>query len=365
MRSIDEFAISGQPDQITPADLSLTLDQPASIMFTSGSAGTPKAVLHSFGAHYYNALGSNRNIRLEPGDRWLLSLPLYHVGGLAIVMRAILAGAAVGLPSAEKNIAQDIQDLGITHISLVPTQLYRLLSDESALPALRSLKTILLGGGPIPELLLTKAIELDLPLSISYGSTEMASQIASSPVGDLSALKSRSLITLPYRDVCISDEQEILVRGSTLFSGYVKQGVLERPFRDGGWFATGDLGTLNKDGSLQVKGRKDNMFISGGENIQPEEIEGCLFRHPDVLQAIVVSVPDAEFGARPVAFVECAAGKSLSPAVLRDFLRTRIAGYKVPRRFFDWPKEDNDGSIKTRRHDLQRLAQGLMANEDS
>src|SRR5215204_882343 len=139
----------------TSEQLWLALDQPSSVVFTSGSSGVPKAALHTFGNHFFSARGSNTNIALTPGDRWLHSLPLYHVGGLSIVFRCLLAGATVVLPEPGTPLGDAIAESAATHVSLVPTQLLRLLREKGFEKG--RLKAILLGGGPIPASLLDEA----------------------------------------------------------------------------------------------------------------------------------------------------------------------------------------------------------------
>jgi o-succinylbenzoate---CoA ligase len=314
-------------------ELRLALDRPATIVFTSGSTGVPKAVLHTFGNHYYSAKGSNANIALAPGDRWLHSLPLYHVGGLSILFRCLLAGAAIVLPESDVSLGAAIADGLATHVSLVSTQLLRLLREEDFDPG--RLRAILLGGGQIPASLVDEAVGHRLPVYTSYGLTEMASQVTATPPGaSLEELHTSGRL-LPHREISISDDGEILVKGETLFAGYVEGDVIDRPLDADGWFHTRDLGELDAEGYLRVRGRKDNLFISGGENVQPEEIEEALCRVEGVEEAVVVPVPDAEFGARPVAFVRKDDGE---PGDLARALEPVLPRFKIPVAFHGWPE---------------------------
>jgi o-succinylbenzoate---CoA ligase len=314
-----------------PADIAQ--ERPATIIFTSGSTGAPKAALHTFGNHYHSALGSNANIALRPGDRWLHSLPLYHVGGLSILFRCLLAGATVALPQPGTTLGESIAGLAATHISLVSTQLSRLLRESADLGGLEA---VLMGGGPVPSSLVDEALARRLPLHTSYGLTEMASQVTTTPPGaSLKELRTAGR-ALPGREVSISERGEILVRGETLFAGYVVGEEIDRPLDEEGWFHTGDLGELDEDSYLRVGGRMDNLFISGGENVQPEEVEEALCQLEGVDEAVVVPVPDEEFGARPVAFVR-AAGRE--PEELAQELEPVLPRFKIPITFHPWPEE--------------------------
>jgi o-succinylbenzoate---CoA ligase len=328
--------------------LHLALDLPATIVFTSGSAGEAKAALHTFGNHYFSAVGSNANIALAPGDRWLHSLPIYHVGGLSILFRCLLAGATVALSDASPGGA------GATHVSLVSTQLLRLLREGG--PAPEGLKAILLGGGPVPVSLVEEAAVRGLPIHTSYGLTEMASQVTATPPGASREALRTSGRPLPHRELSISDSGEILVKGETLFAGYVKDDIVDRPLDTDGWFHTGDLGELDADGCLRVRGRRDNLFISGGENVQPEEIEQALRRIEGVEEAVVVPVPDAEFGARPVAFVRAV---RVEPESLARALEPVLPRFKIPAAFHGWPEEA--GGMKVDRAHFRERALRLRS----
>jgi O-succinylbenzoic acid--CoA ligase len=312
-------------------------ERPVTIIFTSGSTGGPKAALHTFGNHYYSALGSNANISLRPGDRWLLSLPLYHVGGLSILFRCLLAGATVALPHPGTSPGESIAGLGATHVSLVSTQLSRLLRENVDLGGLEA---VLMGGGPVPPSLVDEALARGLPLHTSYGLTEMASQVTTTPPGASPERLRTAGRALPRREVSISESSEILVRGETLFAGYVEGEELNRPLDAEGWFRTGDLGELDEDGYLRIGGRMDNLFISGGENVQPEEIEEALCRLNGVDEAVVVPVSDDEFGARPVAFVRI---NDAEPRDLAGELEPVLPRFKIPSSFHPWPEEARRG----------------------
>lgn len=329
----------------------------ATLIFTSGSSGEPKAALHSFGNHIYNALGSNLNIPFGPGDRWLLSLPLYHVGGLAILFRALAGGGAVAVPETDIPLSKAINQLEVTHISLVATQLFRLLKEDKEGKSLANIKAILLGGSAIPPSLIDTAIERGLPIHTSYGSTEMGSQITTTPTNAPVEKLFTSGKVLKYREMKIAPDGEILVRGETRFRGYWEKHSLQQPFDAQGWFPTGDVGKLDNERYLTVLGRKDNMFISGGENIQPEEIEAQLCQMKSIEEAVVVSAADKEFGMRPAAFIKMQPGEPMNETAIRNFLKTRVARFKIPDHFFPWPETTPESGIKIDRKYFQTIAQ--------
>lgn len=338
--------------------MTLLLDRPATVVFTTGSTGTPKAALHTFGNHYHSAVGSNANIALGPGDRWLHLLPLYHVGGLSILFRCLLAGAAIALPDPNAPLGESITRLRATHVSLVATQLRRLLSEDGPPP---KLKAVLMGASAMPPGLIDEAHARGLPIHTSYGLTEMASQVtATRPGASFEELHTSGRV-LPRREISVSEDGEILVRGATLFAGYVENGGTIRPLDAEGWFHTRDLGELSPDGSLHVRGRMDNMFVSGGENVQPEEIEAALLHLPDIEEAAVLPVPDPEFGARPIAFVRRA--PSNTPTDLREVLERALPRFKVPLAFHSWPTDAPVG-MKVDRAFLRERARYLRQNPD-
>lgn len=269
------------------------------LLFTSGSTGTPKIAILPLKALLANA---RHSIPLNPTDRWLLSLPLYHVGGIGIMLRCVLAKAAIVLNKEHPDI---------THLSYVPTQLYR----ES--PVYKNLKCILLGGAPI------HAIPPNLPIYATYGLTEMGSMVL--------ARKNPPQIEghfylgepLPSREIRLKPDGEICVRGDTLFTGYLNSE------KQNDWFETGDMGRRHPTEGIAIVGRKDWQFICGGENIQPEEIEQYLLQIPDVLEAIVVPKEDLEFGMRPVAILRTT-NPFFTLEQMQGILAETLPKYKIP-----------------------------------
>lgn len=318
----------------------LAMDAISTIMLTSGSTGNPKAVVHTIGNHYYSAKGSNENIKIRKNDQWLLSLPLYHVSGLSIVWRCFLSGAAITFQ--EKS--------GVTHMSLVTTQLLRLLENKENIPKLQSLEAILLGGGPISDELITTATKLKLPIFLTYGLTEMASQVATSHKTPKGKIK-----TLKYRQVKISSSNELLVKGKTLFKGYLRNGKIVRRVNREGWFTTGDIGEIKQKTGLRILGRKDNMFISGGENIYPEEIEKAFLNCGEIEEAVVVPFKNREFGLRPVAFVRFKKGKHIALQNLIPKLSKTLPTFKIPDQIYEFPREYSQSGIKVNRQRLIKL----------
>ncbi len=267
----------------------------ASVVFTSGSTGIPKAVAHSFLNHFSSALGSHENTPFQVGDRWAASLPMCHVGGLSLFFRSLIKGGAIVFLDGDRCFSDAVVESEATHLSLIPTQLQTLIKDEKV-SFLKQLKLLLIGGAPMPDPLFDNCVKQEIPIRLTYGMTETASQFATSKPGEKNCGR-----PLSYRNLKIEDGQ-IFVGGEILFQGYIEKSKLI-PRRQK-WFASGDLGYLDEDGNLHVNGRIDNMFISGGENIQPEEIEKAMLDLGLFSQAFVVPVEDAKFGFRPFAFVD-------------------------------------------------------------
>jgi O-succinylbenzoic acid--CoA ligase len=339
-------------------DRSLDADRPATILHTSGTTGTPKAALHTWANHLYSAKGANANMPLREGDRWLLTLPLYHVGGLAPLVRCAIAGAGGVLPCPEQTLAENLRSGAVTYLSLVPTQFRRLLAATEGAPP-SSLRGVLLGGGPIPSALVRRAQARGWPILASYGCTEMASQVTTTALGARDSALESAGRRLPHRRLRI-DDGEIQVAGPPLFEGYVTADGVEDPRTGDGWYATGDRGRIDAAGRLHVLGRIDRMFVSGGENIQPEEIEEVLQQLSGVERAVVVPVPHPEYGARPVAFVDGSdpgTAEGLSAA-----LAERLPGFKIPDAFHPLtPQPDSDG-VKVDHEQLERRARALHSS---
>lgn len=341
-RSDAERAIEPMPAERDPGRHTWRLEGPTTAILTSGSSGDPKIAMLSLANHLAAARAANGNIPLGPEDTWLLSLPMHHVAGCGILFRCLLAGARIAMPGP-LPLREAIEQSGATHISLVARQLAQLM-DSGPVPPL---KAILLGGSAIPAPLLDRAFDLGLPIHTSYGMTEMATQVTATPPGASREMLDTAGWPLAPGTLRIGAGGRIEVNGPARFLGYWSDGALLEPFDDEGWFTTGDTGHLDEQRRLHVTGRADNMFIAGGENIQPEVIERALLRLPGVSQAIVVPVPHPEFGATPAAFVECAG--TMDPEAIRAALHEALPRYMVPRLLFPWPDLVADTGIKVRR----------------
>ena len=300
MSVLEDVVASGERGDAPPLDL----DAPFTVVHTSGSTGRPKAILHSVGNHVWSARGVIDALEVGPSSRWLLDLPLYHVGGLGIVMRCVLAGATMAVPSRSVPAAERVERFRPTHASFVSAQLRRLLDAGADLSCLQA---VLLGGSSMPAALIDRALEAGVPAVVSYGLTEMTSTVTATSLPSSRADLATSGVPLPHRDVRISDDGEIEVGGPARYVGRVLEGeILPAPE----WHPTGDIGRFDSEGRLVVTGRRDLQFVSGGENVHPEPIEAALLALDGVLEAVVVPVPDLEFGHRPAAFVRLEDGDS-------------------------------------------------------
>lgn len=299
---------------------------PGVIVATSGSTGIPKLALLSLKSLLASAESCAPACHLAPQDQWHLSLPLFHVGGLGILFRTLVTGSSLSLESSLEGCACS----SITHLSLVPTQLYRLLKDPATRELLGRQKAIMLGGAPIGSRIIAEALKLGVSVMLTYGLTEMGSAVTLGTSRPLPGEQEVPLGTpLPNREISLSPDGEVLVRGETLFSGYITEAGLSLPLSEDGWFATGDIGRLLPDGTLVIIGRRDAQFISGGENIHPEMIESALTSLPGIIAACVVPVANEEFGHRPFAFI-VSEREALNLNEIREALRPLIPGFALP-----------------------------------
>ncbi|KAA3609747.1 MAG: o-succinylbenzoate--CoA ligase [Calditrichaeota bacterium] len=334
-------------------EILLDLENPATIILTSGSSGEPKYAVHSLANHFSNAQAVNQYFNISIKDNWLLALPVFHVAGLAIILRAFLAGATLSIPAPDESLSHALKSYKPSHISLVPTQLSWLLENEKDIEILKQCKVIFLGGSAIPQSLISKSLKYGLNLFTSYGLTEMSSTVAIKQIKDG---HTGGATVLPIHDIKIGDENEILLKGKCLFSGYWANGKIENKLNDKNWFSSKDLGRLDKMNRLTVLGRKDNMFISGGENIFPEEIEKYILQMEGIDQAIVVPVENKTFGFRPIAFINPYSKEIIENIKAR--LSKKLPSFKIPDVFHPWPKNFKN-EFKTIRGHFIKLAANL------
>lgn len=346
----------------------IELEAIQSIIYTSGTTGNPKGAMISYANHWWSANASALNLGLLPNDCWLAILPLFHVGGMSILMRSVIYGQKVVLLERFDAGAANrlIDSEGVTIVSVVATTLQRMLEERGQRAYPSHLRCMLLGGGPAPRPLLEACAARALPVVQTYGMTETASQaVTLAPADALRKLGSAGKPLLPLElriDAPPLQAGEILLRGPMVCAGYVDDPEATAAAIRDGWLHTGDIGRLDEEGYLYLLDRRSDLIISGGENIYPAELEAALLAHPGVAEAGVVGVPDQEWGQVPVAFVvarQPAQVESLL-AELPNFLSERLARYKLPRRYFVASELPRTASGKLRRNVLRRqLEKGI------
>jgi len=342
----------------------LDLDQ--AILFTSGTTGRPKGVRLSLANHLASALGSEQRLGVDEGDRWLLCLPLYHVGGLAVVLRSVIYGTTVVLHESfdARTVRQALERDRISAVSLVPTMLTRLLQTSDAARFPDSLRFALLGGGPIAPELVARARRRSIRLAPTYGLTEAASQVCTLVPEELAARGDsvgRPLAGLELRvlnergrDQSPGTPGEICVRGPQVTAGYLNPPKERERVLASGWLCTGDIGALSPDGYLTLLDRRSDLIVSGGENIYPSEVESVLLSHPDVAAAAVVGRADPEWGQVVHAFIVAETGGRPRAEQLVAHCRAELAGFKLPRRVHFVAALPLTASGKLRRAELRR-----------
>ena len=352
-KSYSAFLItSADPGELIPVFKSNWV---ASIMYTSGTTGRPKGVLQTFGNHFYSAVSSALNLGLSSADKWLCVAPIFHISGFSIIMRGLIYGMTVRL--VEKFRAEELERIlaneTVTIMSVVPFMLKKLIQQQNKTNTHynSAFRCMLLGGGTIDRETLEACLQRSIPVVQCYGMTETCSQIVALRSAD--ALLKLGSVGQPLfsTQLKLSKDGEILLKTPALTPGYLNlPDKLPSKMIDG-WYRTGDIGHLDKEGYLYIDGRADEMLISGGENIFPQEVEQVYQRYPQINEGAVVGQNDSVWGQVPVAFV--VSDRRLSPTKLMYYGYEHLARYKVPQHYIFVSELPKNASGKIRRFMLR------------
>jgi o-succinylbenzoate---CoA ligase len=329
-------------EEIPISKNSTDINETAVIIFTSGSTGKPKGVMLTFKNLIANWRIGNQILQQTNSDKWLCSLPVYHIGGFSILTRAFLSGASIILPDSlqTEDLCHAINNFKPTLASFVSTQMKRLI-DQYCKPN-KELKKVLLGGGFIDADLCKEALTKDWKIIKVYGSSETSSFVAALSTEDAQRKINSSGKVLPPNEIKIIDDREnfsrantigeIAVKSEAVMQGYLKNEEATK-LKDN-FYLTGDIGYIDEEGFLFVETRRDDIIVSGGENINPIEVEIEIKNHPKVKEVSVFATSDPEWGQIVIAAIVTKDNIKISIKEIKGFLKNKIAGYKIPRKIF-------------------------------
>lgn len=325
----------------------------ALVIATSGSEGAPKAVMLTHANLDAAAAASNERLPLRAGDIWLDCLPLHHIGGMSILYRCLRAGATVLLHEGFDAAAvwNDLHQHPVTHLSLVPAMLARLLDAAGDAPPPASLRYVLVGGAALSATLFRRAHAAGWRICPTWGMSECAAQAATLPdPGDWQEGQVGTL--LPGFEMRIDADRRIHLRGPQVMAGYLNPERRPGLGLNDGWLITADLGRLGADGQLTILGRADDIFVSGGVNVHPLEVESRLAACPGVADVAVTALADPVWGDALVALIV----GSADAAAVRDWSRQHLASAQRPRRIVRVERLPRNAMGKIERAALRAMA---------
>jgi O-succinylbenzoic acid--CoA ligase len=367
-KQLIEYPIKITEDISFPAKNELNVNDPAVIIFTSGSTQKSKGIILSFNSLYNSAINSNQLLRYTHSDRWLASLPFYHIGGFSIITRSLLFRIPLIIPDSLSidALADSLNKWQPTFISLVAAQLKKLVND--VVSPNYEIKNCLIGGGFSDMELIVKANELGWPVNIVYGSTETSSFVTAL-LKDEILIKPNSVgRAVPTNRIQISDSDgnelkpfeigEISVQSNSLMAGYIDQNEIKQVVKNG-YYYTGDIGYVDEEGYLFIEGRINYLISTGGENVNPIEVERVLLEHPFIEEAAVFPLRDKNWGEIIAAAVVLKNDSdSIDYNEIKKFLKDKISEFKIPKKIFfedQLPKTELGKIEKEKLIDLYRL----------
>jgi o-succinylbenzoate---CoA ligase len=339
----------------------INLDDPFTIIYTSGTTGFPKGVVHTYGNHWWSAIGSALNLGLTESDKWLAVLPYFHVGGFSIFIKSAIYGMPVYLVEKfnEQIVLDAIVNRGVTIASVVTVMVQRIIQILGDTPLPNHFRCMLLGGGPAPVPLLEQANERNIPVFQSFGMTETSSQIVTlSPRDALEKIGSAGKALFPaeviIKDCTPYEIGEIHVKGPMVTKGYYNNPEANQTSFQNGWLATGDLGYMDEEGFLFVVDRRKDLIISGGENVYPSEVESVLSGYDAVKEVGVTGKPDDTWGQVPVAFI-VPSHDNVKKEDIIHYASDKLASYKLPKEIYFVESLPRNASNKLVRSQLLNL----------
>lgn len=349
----EAFLADSDPDPfVYPVD---DEDHTISINYTSGTTGRPKGVMYTHRGAYLNALGEIVEVGMNAGGSYLWTLPMYHCNGWCFPWAVTGAGAVhVCLPKVDAaRIRTLIEAEKVTHFCGAPTVLISLAAESPADFRFSRPLTIVTAAAPPPPSLIQRMEAMGANIIHVYGLTETygphtvcewKADWNGLPLEERARVKARQgvgyihgpelrVVDDDMRDVPADGATmgEVVMRGNNVMKGYYRNEEATAAAFRGGWFHSGDLGVMHPDGYIELRDRKKDIIISGGENISTIEVERALYQHPAVLEAAVIGVPDPKWGEAPKAFVALKPGATVTAEEMIAFCRERIAHFKCPR----------------------------------